>query len=245
MRKFIIIFLFLTTFMKAEDIILSISSGFPVPETNLVRTIVQDGFNRANITTKYQTVPPERSLVNVNLGLDDVEAGRIKGIESTYPNLIRITVQIHTIDIVLLSKKKIKVDEVSDLKRYHLGLNRGVKIAESIAKKSGSESITMATSYNMLIKMLINDRIDVIITSKIGMLTMLADTENEGLFLTLKPVVSLPLYTYVNKKYKHLVPKITKAYQSMDKDGTIEKYHNGFLHDLEVKIENKVKIIND
>jgi polar amino acid transport system substrate-binding protein len=245
MIKLLIVFILTLSFLQANKKELRMNSGFPAPETNLLKTILSEGFKRANIPLKYQTLPPERSLINSNLGIDDGEAGRIWNINKQYKNLVRVNVPIHSIDIVLLSRKNLHIKDISDLKPYNVGLIRGVKIAESIAKKAKPLSITNATAYLMLIKMLTNHRIDVIITSKIALLTMLSETKEQGLFMTSKPIVSLPLYTYVNKKHKALVPQLEKAYNSMIEDGSIEKMHYLFLNDLEKKISATIKIIND
>ncbi|MDP2851714.1 MAG: transporter substrate-binding domain-containing protein [Sulfuricurvum sp.] len=245
MRSLTLLFLFTFSSLMAKESALHVSSGFPEPETFLVESIVKEGFKRAGIPIKYQTVPTERSLINVNLGLDDVEAGRIEGMEKLYPNLVRVPVPIHNIDIVLLSKKRFHIKNISDLKPYHLGLNRGVKIAETIAKQANPQSITEATSYKMLIKMLTNNRIDIIITSKIAIFTILADTNEKGLFMTSKPLESRPIYTYLNKKHQSLIPKLEAAYKSMETDGTIQKKHEQFLQKLGKKIGDKVEVVND
>lgn len=249
-RVIFIIILFSALFLKAEIKELSVNSGFPIPETLLVESIVTEGFKRAGILMKYQTLPSERSLRNVHLGIDDVEAGRIEGLDKTYPNLVRVKVPIHSIDIVLLSRdnahpKGEHIKTIAQMKPYNVGLIRGVKIAERIAQKATPKSITQATSYAMLIKMLINGRIDVIITSKIALLTMLSQTKERGLHMTSKPIVSLPLYTYLNKKYSSLVPKLEQSYNSMLKDGTIKRLHDDFLCDLEQKISVTVEIVDD
>ena len=250
MRRIITLILVLISFLRAEQKELNVNSGFPIPETYLVESIVTEGFKRAGIGMRYQTLPAERSLRNVNFGIDDVEAGRIDGIDKIYPNLIRVPVSIHSIDIVLLSRdsshvKGQHIKKLDDLKAYNVGLIRGVKIAERIAKKAAPKSIRKATSYNMLVKMLISGRIDVIITSKIALLTMLGETKAKGLHMTTKPIVSLPLYTHLNKKYKSLIPKLELAYNSMLEDGTIKKLHDDFLNDLEKKISITVEIIDD
>lgn len=250
MRKIVTILLIALSFLSAEQNKLSVNSGFPFPETLLVESIVTEGFKRAGIDIRYQTLPAERSLRNVNFGLDDVEAGRIQGIDKIYPNLVCIPVPIHAIDIVLLSRenshpKGQHIRTVADLKSYNVGLIRGVKIAEKIAKKAAPKSITEATSYSMLIKMLVNNRIDVIIISRIALLTILGETKEKGLHMTSKPLVSLPLYTHVNKKHTSLIPKLERSYNSMVEDGTLKKLHDNFLSDLEEKISVNVDIVDD
>jgi len=245
MDKFIIIFILTLSFLHATEQELRINSGFTFPETNLLKSIVTEGFKRANIPLKFQTLPPQRSLLNSNLGIDDGEAARIFDINKLYPNLVRVCVPIHSIDIVLLSKENLHIKEPSDLKNYNVGVLRGVKIAESIAEKAKPLSITRATNYLMLIKMLNNHRIDVIIGSKIALLSIFSEIKEQGLFMTLKPIMSLPLYTYLHKKHKALIPQLEKAYNSMMKDGTHKKIQNLFLNNLQKKISVNIKIIND
>ncbi|QOY53852.1 transporter substrate-binding domain-containing protein [Candidatus Sulfurimonas marisnigri] len=245
MGKVAIIFLITFSFLQASGQILTINSGYSFPETNLLESIIKEGFKRANIALKYQPLPNQRSLINANNGVDDGEAARIWEINEHYPNLIRIPVAIHSIDLVVLSRENLHIKESSDLTFYNVGVIRGMKIAEQITENAKPLSITKTTNHITLIKMLSSHRLDVIVTSKISLLSGLNETKEKNLFMLSKPLVSRPLYMHLHKKHKKLIPQLEEAFNSMIEDGTLKQIRDTFLKDLESHIANTVRIIKD
>ncbi|NOR58747.1 MAG: transporter substrate-binding domain-containing protein [Sulfurimonas sp.] len=245
MKKIIVILLFMFSFTLAAQRVLTINSGFNFPETNLVESIINEGFTRAQIPLRYQTLPNQRSLLNANNGTDDGEAARILELNSIYPNLIRVNVPIHTIELVVLSMRKLYIKEPADLKHYNVGVIRGMKIAERISEDAKPLSLTKATSHLTLIKMLSSHRLDAIVTSKIILLSSLSETKDKVFYITSKPILSRPLYFHLHKKHKDLIPKFEEAFKSMIDDGTIEKLYSTFLIDLEAKQDKALKVIKD
>ena len=187
---------------------------------------------------EYQTLPNQRSLINANRGIFDGEAARIWEINESYPNLIRVPVSIHSLDLLILSRHKIVIKKMSDLKNYHIGVIRGMKISEKLAKDIEPLSITAATSHLSLFKMLKNNRLDIIISNKIGLFTNISAIKNKGFHLVKKPLISRPLYVHLHQKHKALVPKFEKVFKSMRDDGTYQRIRESFLDSIEGKIRN-------
>jgi len=244
-RKIVAIFLLSISLLHAQQKALTINAGFSWPETELLESIITEGFKRANIPLKYQVMPTQRSLINSNSGIDDGEAARIWEINKIYPNLIRVPVAIHSINIMVLSRSNLNISKPSDLKPFNVGVIRGVKIAEKMLESVKPRSITKTTDHLTLIKMLSNHRLDVIITSKIALLTGLKITKRQSFYMASKPIISRPLYMQLNKKNKALIPRLEKAFNSMVKDGTLKKIQNLFLKDLDKTISNAVRITKD
>lgn len=115
--------------------VLTVSTGFNQNEAQYLKKIIQEVFNRVGMDLEFQILPNKHSLVNANSGIGDGEAARIWSINKAYPNLIPIAPNIHTIDIVLISKEGRKIKKLTDLHEYTIGLVRGVKIANTLAKK--------------------------------------------------------------------------------------------------------------
>ncbi|SMP88964.1 polar amino acid transport system substrate-binding protein [Epsilonproteobacteria bacterium SCGC AD-308-P11] len=245
MSKITIIFLLTLSFLHAAEQVLTINSGFSVPETHLLESIIKEGFKRADIPLKYQTLPNQRSLINANNGIDDGEAARIWEINKFYPNLLRVPVSIHSIDLVVLSRENLYIKKPSDLKPFNVGVIRGMKIAEQIAENAKPLSLTKTTDHLTLIKMLSTHRLDVIVTSKIALLTGLSETKEKGFFMASKPLLSRPLYMYLHKKHQALIPQFEKAFNSMVEDGTYKKIRDHFLQDLEKNISDSVRMKDD
>ncbi|MFT5660118.1 MAG: polar amino acid transport system substrate-binding protein [Sulfurimonas sp.] len=225
---FLLLFLFFLPIHVAA-LSLKISSGFDAPETYLIESVLREGFKRANIDLVFQTLPNQRSLLNANKGISDGEASRIWKINEYYPNLIRVPVSTHSIDLVVLSKEKIDVKDFSQLKKYNVGVVRGMKIAEKLVQESKPRSYIAATNNLTLIKMLENNRIDVIVSSKIGLLVSLKESKSKDLYMIERPLLSLPLYMHLHKKHQELIPRFEKAFKSMIEDGTYQRARNSFI----------------
>lgn len=241
--KFFLLFILLSlSLLQAKESSLTISTGFNALESKLLKNILKEGFKRAGIPLNFQRLPNQRSLINANSGINDGEAARISKISKIYPNLLRIDVPIHTIHIVLISKRDLHIRELADLKKYQLGVVRGVKITEKIAHKL-THNVIEATDYKGLIKMLVLDRIDAIIVNKLGAYTDLQYFKNTTFYLWKKPIVSPKLYTHLNKKHKKLIPRLEKAYNSMLKDGTLQKIHAVFNKEIRTKLLHSVRVI--
>ncbi len=243
MRMITLLLSLIVTTLYTKEQVLTISTGFAQPEATLVATVLQEGFDRAGIDLIYQVLPNQRSLINANNGVNDGEAARIWEIDKSYPNLIRVGVQTHFIQLVVLSRKKVFIDELSDLKKYHVGIIRGMKIAEELVRQEAPLSLTEATEHLSLIKMLANDRLDVIITNRIGLFTGLIGSHKDEFYLRKEPLISRKLYMYLHKRHKALVPILEKAFRSMIEDGTHQSIQESFLRNMKTEFQGSVKVI--
>ncbi|MDA7816805.1 transporter substrate-binding domain-containing protein [Sulfurimonas sp.] len=221
---------------------LTISSGFSEKESVLVYSVLSEMFKRANIELDYQVLPNQRSLLNANNGVSDGDATRIWNIDKMYPNLIRVPVQVHSLDLVLISNKKLNFKDLSDLKNYNVGVIRGMKIAEKTVAKHSPKSVTAGTNHDQIMMMLESGRIDVVVAAKIEFYLNLENSKSDTLYLHKKTILSLPLYPQLHKKNKAYIAKLRDALQSMHDDGTYKEIQNMFLNGLESRHKDKVKV---
>ncbi|MDF1883188.1 transporter substrate-binding domain-containing protein [Sulfurimonas sp. SAG-AH-194-C21] len=220
---------------------LTISTGFNENGAKLLKTLTQEAFDRVGIELDFQKLPNKRSLVNVNNGIYDGEAARIWTINKVYPNLLPIAPNIHTIDMVLVSKKNKQVNSLSDLKKHTIGVVRGVKIAKVLAQKYKAHKIIQARNCKTLIMMLNDDRIDFIIISKIGMLTDLRGVKNQTLYV--KHIKEFKVYMQLHKKHKDLIPAFEKVFLSIQEDGTYQKYYDAHIEEIMSSFTNSLKVV--
>ena len=244
MKKFLI-FLTLLFSLSVEAIEppLVISTGFYAPESNLVEKVLQEGFKRANMDLVFQVLPNQRSLLNANKGINDGEASRIGKINNFYPNLVQVPVSTHSIDLVVLSKEKIDIKDFSELKQYNVGVVRGMKIAEKLVQEAKPHSYIAATHNEELIKMLVNNRIDVIVSSQIGLSVSLNKLKKINLYMMERPLLSLPLYMHLHKKHKKLIPKFEKAFKSMLEDGTYQRMRDSFMREIKKETKDVKEVV--
>ena len=245
--KNLITLLFLLVYLplKAEDISLKITSGFDPQESVVIKKILEEGFKRAKAGLVYKALPNQRSLLNANSGISDGEAARIWDINKIYPNLIRVPVSTYSIDIAVMSRNKIHFDNVSDLKKYNIGVIRGMKIAEKMISGIKPKSYIQATNTKALVKMLSNNRIDIAVTNRMALLSTLGETKGKKFFINEKPLLRLPLYMHLNKKHHKFIPQFEAAFQSMHDDGTYKKIMKSFIDNMIDKTEDSVEVIAD
>ncbi|QSZ40597.1 transporter substrate-binding domain-containing protein [Sulfurimonas aquatica] len=243
MKKICFLILAFVQFISANDYTYKISSGFLEPEVNLVGEVIKEGFSRAGEKLEFQILPNQRSLINANSGINDGDGSRIWEIANFYPNLVRVSVPTHSIDLMILSKKKIFIKKLSDLKFYHVGVIRGMKIAEKIASENTPLSLTMSTNYINLMKMLGDGRLDFIIINKIALYTLISGYKDEAFYMHKKPLMSRLLYMHLHKKHAAMIPKFEKAFTSMHEDGTFKRIQMDFVKKMSAGNTNFLKVI--
>ena len=109
--------------------------GYPYKQKNAFHDAAAEIIRRAyaylDIAVAYKASPSERALQMSNKGLVDGELVRIKGIEATYPNLIRVPVSHVTAEQMAFGRDpSVKIDGWNSLKPYRLAFHRGYKVAE-------------------------------------------------------------------------------------------------------------------
>jgi len=245
MKKIFISICCLCTLLTAEDLpTLTISCGFNPPETVLIENVMKEVSKRAKVNIHYEVFPNKRSLVNANTGITDGDATRVWEINDYYPNLIRVPVPSHSIDLVVLSKKKIYVKDPSELSQYNVGVVRGMKIAVLLAEKNKPLSLLKATEHETLIKMLLADRLDLVITNEIALFSSLDKIRGHKLYMNNKPLMSRPLYMQLHKKNRAYIPPLQTALESMHKDGTYKRIRDDFFRLYENEIDTTLMILN-
>ena len=244
MHKFLFSFLILCALSNAQSkTTLTISGGFLPPESDLVGTIIHEISKRSNITIDYQVLPNKRSLIQANNGYVDGEGARILEINKYYPNLLPVPVQIHSINLIALTNRQLTLTKPSDLSNYNVGVIRGMKIAVLMSEKNTPVSLFKAPDHTTLINMLSANRLDVIITNKMGLFTSLDKIKKHKLFMAKEPLLSRSLYMQLHKKNKKYIPIFEKAIESMHKDGTYQKIHDDFYHPYHKKLKSSIQML--
>lgn len=203
-----------------------LNSGAPESLSNakgdgFYNQISAEVFKRLDITLNYIRLPVLRSLIHANKGIDDGNIARIKGMEKKWPNLIRVPESIISWEFTGFSRgEDIKLNDWESLKNYTVGHVRGWQIYEK--KAAGAKKIIKAKDARQLFDLLKTGRIDLALFerfqapywfNKIGYSANALST----------PLAVKPLYIYVHKKHKNLVPKMAKVISEIKQDGTYQK----------------------
>lgn len=131
-------------------------------ETGILDRVFKEAFRRIGVDMEIVFTSTERSLPDVNAGILDAEANRIKGMEALYPNLRRVPEPNMVMEFVAFSKKDFRIDGWDSIRDLDIGLVRGWKILEENTKDF-QNVVTVPTEYQ-LFNMLEKDRIDIVMS---------------------------------------------------------------------------------
>lgn len=193
--------------------------------------ITKEMFKRLGIEAETISVPSQRSLINVNQGIDDGNVARIKGIEKKFPNLVRVPEKVIDFEFVVYSSgPEFTVTGWESLRPYGIGYINGWQILEQ--NVTSTKEIIKLRSPRQLFGMIEKKRIDIIIYERWGSLWWVRELDSSAKLL--QPIiVKRGLFLYLNKKHAHLVPDLTQALIGMKKDGTYQRIFNETLFVLD------------
>ncbi|MBL6864056.1 MAG: transporter substrate-binding domain-containing protein [Rhodospirillales bacterium] len=146
---------------------------------------------------------------------------RIRGIETNYPNLIRIQISHVTAEQMAFStNSQIKILGWPSLKPYRIVFHRGYKVAE--LNTVGMNRFIVSNDQAAL-KMVLKGRMDIAIANRFSGLDTIQELKLNGIKMLTPPIQSDPLYHYLNAKHKSLVPQVSKILGRMKWDGGMNK----------------------
>jgi polar amino acid transport system substrate-binding protein len=128
-------------------------------QTGYFDRILLEAFSRLNIPITIGHLPAERSLQNVDSGIDDGDFVRIAGMEKRYPNLIMVPEKIDDVEFVAFTRTlNLSTTSWATLTPYHVGIVRGWKILEE--NLAGVKKLTPMKDPEQLFTLLKNGRAD-------------------------------------------------------------------------------------
>lgn len=195
------------------------------PLTNLQGTgfldqLLQEAARGANVHMRLVILPAERALINANAGIEDGDLNRIAGLESTYPNLIRVPEKNMDMQFVGFTRHADLTLEQGwrSLSGRSVGLIKGWKILEQ--NMPPDAEVTVVKDAEQLFRLLEHRRVDVVLYAQhLGQAQArrlgLKDVRVAG-----APLTTQEMFIYLNKKHAALVPRLAKALRQIKADGT-------------------------
>lgn len=210
------------------------TSGPPLADdqqTGFQDLLTIEVFKRIGIEVEIHRLPGERSLVNLDKGIDDGTVVRIAGLERRYPNLRRVPEPIMRWEFVAFVKN---IDFVPadwrSLQPFNIAFINGWKILEANAKDA--KTVQKVRDSEQLFRLLLNDRTDVVLYEKWQGLRMLKTLDLDGVRLLTPPLAAPEMYMYLHKSHEKLVPKISTELKQMKQDGTYTRIFDQTLKPL-------------
>ncbi len=213
------------TQLSSETLVLSTIQRAPISTEHhdgFADSVAMVAFHRLGISLIIQHIPAKRALVNANKGRTDGDLARIKGVEKTYPNLIRVPEVIWVAEINAFSKDPtIILNNWKDLKSYSVAYVRGWVVFDRHVPKEAM--VNRVLFPEALFKMLDRRRVELALYEKKMGLSVINNFAFEEIEPVNNSLLTTPIYIYLHKKHSAIVPKLAQVIKDMKQDGTYDK----------------------
>jgi polar amino acid transport system substrate-binding protein len=193
-------------------------------QPGFLKIVIRELFDRIGHKADVIPLPGERALINANAGVEDGDAYRIAGLETSYLNLVRVSEPIWYFEFVGYTRSDrspIAPGGWPGLEPYLVGLVTGWKYYEQHLTPATMR--THVSSGVNLFELLRDGKIDLAlydrwqakwIASKIGV-------EVRAVYPAFDAV---PMYIYLHRRHAGLAPELAAAIARMKSDGGLRKY---------------------
>jgi len=173
--------------------------------TGFYDTLLKEVMNNIGIELEINHYPSERSILWANQGHDDGEFARIDGIAEKYPNLIVVEEPLIDFHFVALKKygRSFNPSSWEDLKNIRVGYLNGWKIFEDNLPEETETS--EAQNVESLFNLLLADRVDVILYSKIRAESYMTASRIENIEIIDPPLAIRAMHLYLHKRNAALI----------------------------------------
>jgi len=196
-------------------------------QDGMLDLIVKGAFARAGVEVALQQLPSERGLVMADAGQVDGDANRISGLETAYPNLLRVPECNMTYEFTAFAlRPDVSVRHWDDLRHYTVAYIIGWKIYDENVR--ASSTVKVATPEN-LFALLRAGRVDVVLYYRLGGLYYARKLGLANLRPLDPPLATREMYMYLNRRHADLLPRLADALRDMKKDGGYQRIVDPFL----------------
>jgi len=184
--------------------------------------VSREAMKRIGYKLVIDNQPAERALNSANKGYIDGEISRIKGLNITYNNLIRVPEKIMDWEFVVFSSIPVNLQQGWDsLANKNVAFINGWKILENSVPKTAS--ITKTRNLAQLFTLLEMDRTDIIIYEHWGGNYVIKEKQFDNIRMRMPPLATREMFIYLHKKHAFLVPLLSQALIDMKRDGSYER----------------------
>lgn len=227
LRTALLAFSLFTAGLPAQAQVLRLSSGVGAPylqdnQKGFLDLLVPEIFRRIGVqaeSVRYEAT--ERAMINANKGVDDGVAMRIRGLEKTYPNLVRIEEKVIDNEFVAYATRlQIATTGFATLIPYQVGHINGWKVFES-GLLPGTQ-VTRVQSAEQLFTLLTSDRAEVVLFERWQGNHILRERGIKAHMLQ-PPLVTTEMFMYLHARHAALVEPVARALRAMKADGSYQR----------------------
>ena len=185
--------------------------------------VASEAFRRAGTKLRLVKLPAERALLNANAGIEDGDLTRIAGLETQYPNLIRVPEKLIDWDFMAFSKDPAMVAHWDSIRQRQVGYIKGWKIYEQ--RLAGAPHAINVDDAPQLFRLLDLNRVDVVLYTRWMGEALLRQQGIPGVHALEPALATREMFIYLHKKHALLVPKLTAALRAIKAEGLYDKLY--------------------
>ena len=190
--------------------------------------ILKKAYENIGVDIDTVELPAKRSLVMADAGVFDGEVQRIGNINRQYPNLIEVPEPILYLESsVFVKNPRIRIEKWDELSSYLIGIPRGIMYLNN---QTAGMNRVLVKNLDQLFYLLDVGRIDVVIISTNYGRTFLENHKHMNIKMLEPPILRTPLFHYLHRKHRTLVPRIAESIRQMRKHGVIEEIITKYTH---------------
>lgn len=189
--------------------------------------ILQEAYRRIGHEVKLVDLPGARAIIEANRGNSDGEVVRLKRVLNKFHNLRVVPVPLLLVETSIASKNmSIKVSGWETAKKYSATTVRGYK---SIEKRLESQANNFASSVESALKMLVYDRIEIVVLSKMDLQKSMRKGNYPNIHIIEPPISEVSLFHMLHKSQEALIPAVSAALKAMKADGSYQQIIDDYL----------------
>jgi polar amino acid transport system substrate-binding protein len=196
------------------------------PYSNPERTgffdiVATEAFRRAGFELHLEKLPAERALLLSNSSVADGELNRLSGIETLYPNLIRVPEKLGEWQFAAFSKDASIPGNFDAIRGRSVGIIRGWKIYEQAIAEA--KDVIAVNGPQQLFRLLQLGRIEVALYElHMGRAYIKEHAINDVRDLE-PPLFTRETFIYLHQSHAEHVPVLAAALRAVKRDGTYQR----------------------
>ncbi|WP_428527381.1 hypothetical protein [Roseibium sp.] len=169
--------------------------------------LLREAYAAIGVEFSVLYLTPNRSIQEVESGAADGELLRIRQVGHHFTEIVRVEVPVISLPIYAYTNDpQLAGLTLGEMGRFRVGYVDGALFAQRMTAKL--PDVTPVESPDMLFKMLVLDRLDIVIAAENPGDTVMQTVGNGRIYKGSKQLRSVEFYHYLNRRHRALVPRI-------------------------------------
>jgi polar amino acid transport system substrate-binding protein len=219
---------------NAEVLSINTTSSPPLSTSNndgFQDLLTREIFQRLGFEIVIQFLPGERSLLNLDQGIDDATFVRIKGVDRKYKKIRMVPEKIMDWSFVGFTKKSdVNIINWKSLADYSVAYMNGWKIYENNVR--AGLAITKVSKPKLLFSLLENGRTDIALFEKWSGLYLIKVLNLKDTNLLSPALATREMFMYVHQRHAAKVEELARIIREIKSDGSYQRFYDQTLGNL-------------